>query len=94
MGESRTLSAMTTALSDAGYTNIRALPRAQVVSLLKDARTTQAMIGRRAGVTQGYVARVIAGREPYRPSRASERVWKHIEKALKRPAALPRTGRR
>ena len=83
---------MTTALSDAGYTNIRALPRAQVVSLLKDARTTQAMIGRRAGVTQGYVARVIAGREPYRPSRASgHRLEAHREGA-EEARRVPRPG--
>jgi hypothetical protein len=69
-------------VSDVGYTHIRSLPRAQVISLLKDARTTQAMIGRRSRVSQSYVGRVIAGREPLRPSKGSERVWKAIETAL------------
>lgn len=63
--------------------SIRQLPPGQVLERLKEARVTQAKIARRVGVTQSFVSRVISGRAVLYPSKASERVWKAIERATK-----------
>jgi hypothetical protein len=68
-------------LTDA-YRDIRKFSPAQVVDSLRDARTTQAVIGRRAHVSQSFVSRVIRGHAVLRPSKGSERVWKEIERAI------------
>ena len=64
-------------------TVIRTLPRYQVVELLRDSGVSQTKIAKRIRVTQGYVSKVIGGEGPRRPTRKSEAVWRHVERAIR-----------
>jgi hypothetical protein len=66
--------------------NIRKLPRYQILSGLRRVGVTLTDIAATVGVSVSYVSLVLARRAPLRPTANSESVWKEVERALARAA--------